>query len=333
MRAKIYLEEELVLEHKGQKYYTQKSIILTGGNARGKTKKLKKIETEISRIENAKYIQVSDISKKYIEELESLEEVGLGENEETKGLYKMIEDKREELEKNIADEFFNGDIKIKKDEEDGSYKFLYSNNDEITSNGQDNLIKLSILSLYYSEKGVKVLILDEPNTNLDDDNASNVIQGILNICNKSNDNKILIIASTNNGNMIEELEGCLVYNVDSEELCYSSDIIGNIDAIHRIISKYPSQKKLISKNREILTKILLKNKDWHSIEKQKYFIYGDKDDNGEYSVLEIEEFSKLEKIIYEKIYSTGKYTNKKFKIKPNKDGIKKAKMIKNDKRG
>lgn len=283
---------------------TNKGIIILGTNGKGKTEILKNTlkKIEVSGL-NPIFFEVCSIENMYENELD-LKPEDSGEDILEKAFdnsndnffkflnnsenMRMLLDKiRTILKLDIILDFKSKELK-------------YSNGKKITSVGHKKMIYLCILSLYYvSKKNKKLLLIDEPNTNLDDDNSENIIPYIEEFLSDVTSD-YFIIATSNLVNIVQCLEGYLIFNLITKELCYSDDLFGNPEAIKRIGEFYKSQQSFVSKVKEELNNILLNNLNFH-IQEEKYFILTEKTPK---IVLYIENFTPIEKSIYNNIITS-----------------------------
>lgn len=270
----------LILEKENKKFITKSGLIFTGGNAAGKTELLHKLEGELS---NSKYLKVNGLKKIYDE----LSQATL----ETNSIFQEFVLTNKELILNEINIFFNIEDDIQLDED--LITFRYSNGNEITSNGQLNIFYLLFISLFFIMKKEKyILLLDEPNSNLDDLYANLVLPSIYHLSKKFF-KRPYIVASTNNINLIEEIEDFIILNVKTNELAYSNDLLGLPKALKRIVSSYKTQEYFYNKVKNILSELYLERKFCQL--QGDYLIYKDE---SELKVLDTKLFSKGEEIIF-----------------------------------
>lgn len=276
-------------------FESNKGIILVGGNGAGKTKKLQEFE-HLNR--NSKYLKINSIKKTYEELLNKVEDTRqndeemdstLNQNSQSK-LYSYIKNSEEKIKNILKDKF---SINFKFDNFYRDFRYNTKTENVITSDGHLNIIYMVILTIFFANDNFKILILDEPNTNLSDKNSKKILNVLQKIC----ENEILILASTNIENLILNLEGYLICNIETKDIAFSSDLIGNNEEIDRIINNYESQKKLSSQIREHLLKIYYNNLSFFVIEK-KWLILTCFPHGNVFPVLDIQSFTKIEMHIY-----------------------------------
>lgn len=310
MNKIIYEENENKLKINNLK--TSKGIIILGQNGAGKSKKLLSEIEKSEELKNKlkiKYIEVRKIE--YIfgvildEETKKIEKL----DENNYGFFKFLEDEKEKIEEIILKT-----LKIEITFNITERELFYNDGEKITSAGQRNMIFLLLVALYLVlQEEIELLLLDEPNTNLDDENSENVLKIIEHFLNEFN-KKVFTISTSNLCNIIENLEGYIVYNISTEEVCYSSDILGNKVALKRIGVSYKSQETLISKNKETLLNILLHSKKWHGREEEYIILLENKMIEGGWPILLYEELTEIEKIIFDEIVRKGRYDSTRYKI-------------------
>ncbi len=293
------INNQLKLTKEYEEFFTDKGVIITGKNADGKTKFLKSLV-----LDNSIYIPIHSRKKNielfYESKLDELPEL---DSKTSTGLFNFLTTHKEKIEKILSNNFLNKDIFLGIGEKEFR-EFNYSDGTLISSQGELNIILLFIIISYYSSmENKKIFLLDEPNTNLDDINANSLLQKLLDNVYATFWNKIIIVATSNNKNIISSLEDFFVVNIneESEEISYSSDLIGNTTAIDRFFQKYNSPLKLISETRELLSKVFLLRKDYIISDKNHIILLDKKRHDGAYRVLFYNKLSKMDKIIYDKI--------------------------------
>ncbi len=307
---------QLGLKKNGADFFSSKGIIITGENADGKTEYINnqkdKLENDCKLIRiNSKKIDKFDLENNINSHYSALIE-SHGLQSEVVGLYDFIEKNEKILLNLIENEVLNKKISFI----NGFADFHYADGKEIKSQGELNLIKLFVIVTYYAEREfVKIFFIDEPNTNLDDKHSAELVNNIITTVYQYFDKKILVVATTNNENILEELEGFLIFNVKTKEICYSSDLIGNREALKRITSSISSQPKLLSENRRLLSDALLNKRGFYMSNKE-YVVFTDlKISNGRYRALKYINLSPIEKVLFDKLFSISVPTfNKNFSI-------------------